>query len=1235
MFKGLFHWIAGIFRRRPYQIHLERHENHLRIEANKGKKAVPVAYLAEKFEQLWSLKSLQPFKDMLIVPISMLSEMKQVLNNLDQKRFEVLISEGADNLQSVSMPQGFEVKHVWVDDLNHVKHMMADGVAYLGDGWFLLDDAYWQVEGTSEEDDKWLRMEAITGEDIVTFLTRKAPEWKARGLPYVCAVKYSDEPLFRTTIKEVTEDAVELHVSFRVDPASAKEIPSLGNHIVVADTIMPGFASAKLFGGMFTKTGAYRLRGEHIPHFLMDVLPKVLKWTDGKKEELRSKHKVIEDECELILSLIREEHNGIGVVSALPELVCGSFRRKAEEISREISNYKRFMRIEPGWVPIEKLRQIGIGPLGVADDGSSLSSIPLTPAEVLNRGSDRLRGPCSRIEAPELRFPHGKDAQDTGRLHLEFLRAWGLPGGVVGERDFHVDAFREMFSTLLSKSPQVKVLVIGAKKTLDSLGEDWSKIISARFEGNRKDPEFKASIQGVVLATPKALEAIPPITSVKWTVLCLLESDSLVKSGTSKLFKSLLKCRNDLTIGLFSGIDFLKHTSTREALSQVFGISSRDGGLLWKYGLRDPAEHAPSPPIAYRLLPRQQTGAGATGPAEFTLGTSSGSKSIPIPPRPVYLEPAAVATEARSSVDLKDLGIRFEISYSIGHSGNADKFIRDAKKAVNHPGAAVAHVPFMCYWPTYDSMTSSQLQWYFYWRSMVRDEKYPDSDLSYIFVFIYELINNVGVKDARDGYEQLKRVWLNYRNRQPKLDNYLIDWIFDYALINKYPADPMEFLREAAKVNDIPRYNDIDLVLPGYITGSLVELPLVLIDSISNYRILRSKFFNEGYQSVVEEFVPRSLDEVDRHMAEKFGTGIFGLFKPNSYSPVERYPYQSALYSGRLGTIKMGNIVSYSRHVPLRDFIASTVKHTENRLREANNYRGRLRGYSIEPEIKTIIDNLIPSAPPKTVPVRPPIQEIVIDFLRVQALIKQSDQVLQMLQTGEEKRSEKPEEHLVLDLPIIPQHESVEKIARPEGTPDHLLTDLDSVHEVLTRLDNDEKSLIKALMKHGWEVDASVLSEALPGTLIEFMVDRVNSLSLEILGDLLIVAENQMKVVAEDFRDELEHLLLANADAPVMDSREVDRDHGTRDDLPEEWAQFRSALKEYQHQALKAILTMEDPSEELARLADESAIMPEFLIDSINELALDTVGDIVIEPGSAPPAIGEEDLEFVRRLVQA
>lgn len=72
-------------------------------------------------------------------------------------------------------------------------------------------------------------------------------------------------------------------------------------------------------------------------------------------------------------------------------------------------------------------------------------------------------------------------------------------------------------------------------------------------------------------------------------------------------------------------------------------------------------------------------------------------------------------------------------------------------------------VPFMQYWPTYDSMDHRQRAWYFYWRTQVRNGEYPDTDLSYIFVHIYELLSGCGWKQASDGYNQLMSLWMSYR----------------------------------------------------------------------------------------------------------------------------------------------------------------------------------------------------------------------------------------------------------------------------------------------------------------------------------------------------------------------------------------------------------------------------------------------------------------------------------------
>jgi TerB-C domain len=49
--------------------------------------------------------------------------------------------------------------------------------------------------------------------------------------------------------------------------------------------------------------------------------------------------------------------------------------------------------------------------------------------------------------------------------------------------------------------------------------------------------------------------------------------------------------------------------------------------------------------------------------------------------------------------------------------------------------------------------------------------------------------------------------------------------------------------------------------------------------------------------------------------------------------------------------------------------------------------------------------------------------------------------------------------------------------------------------------------------------------------------------------------------------------------------------------------------------ALKAIAIEENPGPTLKRLSEENLTMPELLIDAINERALDTIGDIILEPG--------------------
>ncbi|MBW4694581.1 MAG: hypothetical protein KME27_22765 [Lyngbya sp. HA4199-MV5] len=88
--------------------------------------------------------------------------------------------------------------------------------------------------------------------------------------------------------------------------------------------------------------------------------------------------------------------------------------------------------------------------------------------------------------------------------------------------------------------------------------------------------------------------------------------------------------------------------------------------------------------------------------------------------------------------------------------------------------------------------------------------------------------------------------------------------------------------------------------------------------------------------------------------------------------------------------------------------------------------------------------------------------------------------------------------------------------------------------------------------------------------------------------------------------------------------------------LPSEWTDFMMQLPEYELQALKVIVEQSHPAAALKHLAEDNLTMPELLIDSINERALDTIGDLVVDAtaGAGSAAIVRDHLKLVKKLLK-
>ncbi|MBL1201041.1 MAG: hypothetical protein FWK04_18665 [Nostoc sp. GBBB01] len=97
----------------------------------------------------------------------------------------------------------------------------------------------------------------------------------------------------------------------------------------------------------------------------------------------------------------------------------------------------------------------------------------------------------------------------------------------------------------------------------------------------------------------------------------------------------------------------------------------------------------------------------------------------------------------------------------------------------------------------------------------------------------------------------------------------------------------------------------------------------------------------------------------------------------------------------------------------------------------------------------------------------------------------------------------------------------------------------------------------------------------------------------------------------------------------TTDSLEIN----TSEDIPEEWTTFLENLPGYELQVLKAIVEGDNIQATLKKIAEANITMPNLLIDSINERANDTIGELIIDPESEVPEVYQEHKARVKKMI--
>lgn len=124
--------------------------------------------------------------------------------------------------------------------------------------------------------------------------------------------------------------------------------------------------------------------------------------------------------------------------------------------------------------------------------------------------------------------------------------------------------------------------------------------------------------------------------------------------------------------------------------------------------------------------------------------------------------------------------------------------------------------PFNSYWAQIRDLNEYQLKWYLYWRKEFLNNNVLDTDISYIFIFAYELICYTFNSNASFNISALERLYNSYKDLYPKLANYLPEWIDDmlsevgyYYNLNDNDIEKVE---DDSLVNSLTTINELDKI---------------------------------------------------------------------------------------------------------------------------------------------------------------------------------------------------------------------------------------------------------------------------------------------------------------------------------------------------------------------------------------------------------------------------------------
>ena len=251
---------------------------------------------------------------------------------------------------------------------------------------------------------------------------------------------------------------------------------------------------------------------------------------------------------------------------------------------------------------------------------------------------------------------------------------------------------------------------------------------------------------------------------------------------------------------------------------------------------------------------------------------------------------------------------------------------------------------FESYFPNYQLMNYKQLRTYFTWRTQIRKGNITSTSLSYAFVYIYELINNIGVDNPQDGLEKLMTFWKTFSQLDQSINKYVYNWLKDYHIYYNLPQSFHDFVKENGFTDKYPK-----------ILESINSFDLFC--DISKYDIRKSKFYSDKTYKLIEDcfyFVLETVREKFKESGMNFDDAIFRPrknvatwvpFKDAVFYPCANQKNRKILISKDEIYVYRNKKWTFSTIITTekgKSFIGYVMKHMECILRKLTHFKYKI-----------------------------------------------------------------------------------------------------------------------------------------------------------------------------------------------------------------------------------------------------------------------------------------------------